>query len=67
MMYKTTNEVAHELHLSKRRIMQAAQTIGIDKHGRDYAFTDHDVNMIRQRIGKRGRPGKKTPPEIKHS
>lgn len=53
---KTTAEVARELSLSRRRIIQAAQYLGIEKHGRDYAFSDQDVARIRERIGQRGRP-----------
>ena len=53
---KTTAEVAEYLCLSRRRIIQAAVMLSIPKFGRDYMFTDYDIEAIRDRIGKRGRP-----------
>jgi len=55
---KTTAQIAERLGLSKRRIQQAAAALGMEKFGRDYAFTDEDIAQIRKRIGKRGRPRK---------
>ena len=55
---KTTAQVAKELNLSRRRILQAAQSMGLEKLGRDYLLTEADIAQIRKRIGKRGRPSK---------
>lgn len=53
---KTTAEVAHELNLSTRRIIQAAHALGVSRFGnKAYMFSDADVERIRDRIGKRGK------------
>lgn len=52
---KTAKEVAMVLGLSHRRVNQAAQTLRVKKHGRDYLFTDSDVERIRERIGQQGK------------
>jgi hypothetical protein len=57
---KTTAQVATELNLSTRRVIQAAQSLNIARFGlRAYMFTDADIELIRERVGKRGRPGTK--------
>jgi len=52
----TTEEVAIMLDLSERRIRQAADTLFVEKHGRDYLFTREDIERIRGRIGMQGQP-----------
>ena len=52
----TSDEVAIILELSSRRIRQAADTLGVKKHGRDYLFTRDDIERIRDRIGMQGHP-----------
>jgi len=52
---KTSNDVSALLGLSRRRVLQAAKTMGLSKHGRDYVFDDAAVDWIRGRIGQRGR------------
>jgi len=51
---KTSTEVAQELGLTRRRIQQACQRLGIPKVGRDYVLTDEQIELIRSRIGKPG-------------
>jgi hypothetical protein len=53
----TTEEVAIMLELSTRRITQAAERMGVTRHGkRPYLFTREDVEKIRSRIGMQGHP-----------
>ena len=60
-MTYTTAEAAADLGLSVARILQAIRTYGIGtKRGRDWLLTAQEVDMIRNRIGQRGRPGKET-------
>jgi len=52
---KTTTEVAKLLGLSRRRVQQAAVSLGVEKLGRDYVLTDADIKRVRERIGKQGK------------
>ncbi len=54
---KGTKEIAEELGLSIRRVQQARETLGLgQKIGKTWIYTDEEMEKIRERIGKRGRP-----------
>jgi len=54
----TTKEAATALGVSTRRVQQACKRDGLGrKHGRDLLLTDADMEYIRSRMGRVGRPG----------
>ena len=53
---KTSKQVALLLGLTERRIQRWAKANDKPKFGRDYLLNDADVDRIRSRMGKRGRP-----------
>jgi len=55
---KTSSEVATLLKLARVTVIKHAQNLGVKKMGRDYIFTDEDIEKVRARIGKIGRPAK---------
>jgi hypothetical protein len=55
---KTSSEVASLLKLARVTVIKHAQNLGVQKIGRDYIFTDKDIEKIKARIGKVGRPVK---------
>ena len=58
MRIYTTKEAAAALGVSTRRVQQACSRDGIGrKHGRDLLLTDADIEYMRSRRGKVGKPG----------
>jgi len=58
-MIMTTQEVADALGISRRRVQQAAQTYSLgrrERPGHPLMLSAADLAVIRDRIGKRGRP-----------
>ena len=56
---KNTEQVSKMLGLSTRQIRKQAKNLKIRKVGRDYIFMPEDIEKVRSRIGKVGRPVKK--------
>ena len=51
---RTSAEAARDLHLSVQRIKQLAQELGVGrKLGRDWVFTDDDLDTMRRRPDRR--------------
>ena len=58
-MNYTTQEAARELGLSRRRVQQAAHALRLgrrERPGHPLMLSGADLAVIRDRIGKRGRP-----------
>jgi len=55
---KTTKEVAKLLKLAIPTVIKHAQNLKIKKFGANYVFADEDIEKVRERIGKVGRPAK---------
>jgi hypothetical protein len=53
---KTTKEVAKLLKLAIPTVIKHAQNLKIKKFGANYVFADEDIEKVRERIGKIGRP-----------
>ncbi|HQM83892.1 MAG TPA: hypothetical protein PLD55_04330 [bacterium] len=53
---KTTKEVAKLLKLAIPTVIRHAQNLGVKKFGANYVFSEEDIEKVRARIGKVGRP-----------
>jgi hypothetical protein len=59
-MTYTTREAAAALGISPRRVRQAISRDGIgEKRGRDWMLTQNEVDYLRSRLGRVGRPSQK--------
>lgn len=51
-----TSEVVAKTGLSPSRVRQAALAMGVVKRGRDYDWTDEQVEELMERKGRKGNP-----------
>ena len=56
---KNTKEISVLLRIAERTVRLHAKNLKIKKVGRDYIFMPEDIEKVRARIGKVGRPVKK--------
>ena len=56
---KNTKEISVLLGIAERTVRLHARNLKIKKVGRDYIFMPEDIEKVRARIGKVGRPVKK--------
>jgi len=56
---KTTKQVSLILGVKESQTRKHAKNQGVNKVGRDYIFTDADIQKIKTRLGKVGKPPKK--------
>ena len=56
---KNTKEISVLLRIAERTVRLHARNLKIKKVGRDYIFMPEDIEKVRARIGKVGRPVKK--------
>jgi hypothetical protein len=55
---KNTKQVSKFLGIKESQTRKHAKNQGVKKVGRDYIFTDADIQKIKSRLGKVGKPGK---------
>lgn len=53
---KNTKQVSKLLGIKESQTRKHAKNQGVKKVGRDYIFTDADIEKIKTRLGKWGRP-----------
>lgn len=56
---KNTKQVSTLLGIAERTVRLHANNLKIKKVGRDYIFMPEDIEKIKEKIGKVGRPSKK--------
>ena len=55
---KNTKQVSAMLGIKESQTRKHAHNQGVKKVGRDYIFTDADIQRIKARLGKVGKPSK---------
>jgi hypothetical protein len=53
---KNTKQVSRLLGIKESQTRKHAKNQGVKKVGRDYIFTDADIQKIKTRLGKVGKP-----------